>query len=189
MRLLTLICSFLGFCITPANHSRLQNAPCNVKNMSQSEAFPERHVAHLLRLHTREPPPNEDAWNSRPSELSSYSDGSASNGSLLQGWHFSWILHGHPGHGKSGCIPHQSLWYRRSYLICVSHCKWVVRNASFEIFSTSVTVLFAISLCFFQPAATPTPPLPFQVALRHRYSLLAYKVLTGPRHLANRTSL
>lgn len=32
--------------------------------MSQYEAFPERHVAYLLRLHTHEPPPNEDAWNS-----------------------------------------------------------------------------------------------------------------------------
>ena len=58
-----------------------------------------------------------------------------------------------------------------------------------RLLSTSVTVLFFIGLCFFHPAATPTPPLSFQVALRHRYSFLAYEVLTVPSNLANRTSL
>jgi hypothetical protein len=53
----------LQLCITPANHSSFQNALCNIKNMSQSEVFLERHAAHLFRLYTHEAPPKEDGGN------------------------------------------------------------------------------------------------------------------------------
>jgi hypothetical protein len=143
-----------------------------------------------------EPPPNEEAWNSAFLSCAltlTDLDGPGSNNFLWEGRHFSWMPQWPPSWAwQGGCIPISSsgvdslIWYA----CCpVGDSKTSEKRFFSRLLSTSVTVLFFIGLCFFQPAATPTPPLPFQVALRHRYSFLAYKVLTGPRNLANRTSL